>query len=143
MNDFFNDFSIPFQLCVKQRDFMGGSFEHDTILRMISERCERMIVVISPAFLSSPANTFFMSFAQAIGIEHRRRKIIPCLYEPCTLPPTLSYYHMLVYKRHGQYFNFWDKLRDSIQQTAPQITVSKPPPITTMPRCVRSTAFMC
>lgn len=112
------------QLCVKERDLIGGSFQHEAILRMISERCERLIVVLSPAFLESPANTFFMSFAQALGIEQRQRKIIPCLYEPCKLPPMLSYYYVLVYKRSGRYWNFWDKLRDSIQKVPSQIIVN-------------------
>lgn len=60
---------INLQLCVKDRDLLGGlSSQHSAMLRLISERCNRLIVIISPAFLQSPANTFFIDFAQALGI---------------------------------------------------------------------------
>lgn len=45
---------------------------HDAILRLISERCNRLIVIMSPAFFKSAANTFFMSYAQALGIGECR-----------------------------------------------------------------------
>lgn len=109
---------------MKERDLIGGTFEHDAILRMISERCERLIVVISPAFLASAANSFFTIFAQALGIEQKKRKIIPCMYEACKLPPALSYFFPLIYTRSGRYWNFWDKLRDSIVRTPSEIIVN-------------------
>lgn len=58
-----------FQLCLKERDLVAGiSFEHEAIMRLISERCNRLIAIISPDFLKSPANKFFMNYAQATGI---------------------------------------------------------------------------
>lgn len=104
---------------MKERDLMGGTVELDAILRMISERCERLIVVISQAFLNSHANEFLTSFAQSLGIEQGRRKIIPLLYESLEgkpIPISLRYYHILNYQRSGRYMNFWEKLRDSIKR---------------------------
>lgn len=48
---------------------MGGiAFEHDAIMKLIAERCRRLLVVVTPSFLQSPANKFFVTFAQALGI---------------------------------------------------------------------------
>lgn len=41
--------------------------------------------------------------------------MIPILYQKCDLPPELSYYFLLDYSRAGLLWNFWEKLRDSIQ----------------------------
>lgn len=58
-----------FQLCVKDRDLIAGvTFEHEAIMTLISERCNRLIVIISSNFLKSPANKFFLNYAQALGI---------------------------------------------------------------------------
>lgn len=109
---------FSFKLCLKNRDLLGGiMFEHEAIMRLISERCNRLIVIVSPAFLKSSANEFFVSFAQALAIEEKRRKIIPCLYEYCNLPKPLSFYFHLKYYQSGKLFNFWDKLSDSIRST--------------------------
>lgn len=56
------------KLCVTERDLVGGSLEFDAATRLITERCNRLIVIISPAFLESQANKFFLKFAQALGI---------------------------------------------------------------------------
>lgn len=86
-------------------------------MRMISERCNRLVVIFSKAFLDSESNSFFVKFAQAIGIEKRMRKIIPIIYEECELPPAMSMYFKLPYRPNetSQYFNFWMKLYESIQ----------------------------
>ncbi|KAG8238356.1 hypothetical protein J437_LFUL018800 [Ladona fulva] len=103
------------KLCVKDRDLVGGlAFEHEAIMKLIAERCNRLIVVVSPNFLKSEANKFFVTFAQALGIDQRQRKVVPCLYQRCQLPPELSYYFLLDYNRAGKFWNFWEKLRDSI-----------------------------
>lgn len=56
------------KLCTKDRDLVGGGFEHDSIIKLISERCNRLIVIVSNEFFKSSANKFFYTFAQAIGI---------------------------------------------------------------------------
>ena len=103
------------KLCLKDRDLIGGvTFEHEAVMTLISERCNRLIVIVSSNFLKSPANKFFLNYAQALGIDKRQRKVIPCLYEKCQLPPQLNYMFILDYNRVGMY-DFWGKLRDSIQ----------------------------
>ncbi|XP_015434322.1 PREDICTED: myeloid differentiation primary response protein MyD88 [Dufourea novaeangliae] len=102
------------KLCLKDRDLIGGiTFEHEAVMTLISERCNRLIVIISSNFLKSSANKFFLNYAQALGIEKRQRKVIPCLYEKCQLPSQLNYMFILDYNRVGLY-DFWGKLRDSV-----------------------------
>ncbi|XP_006560503.2 myeloid differentiation primary response protein MyD88-A isoform X2 [Apis mellifera] len=102
------------KLCLKDQLLGGITFEHEAVMKLISDRCNRLIVIISPNFLKSPANKFFLNYAQALGIGTQQRKIIPCLYERCRLPPQLQFMVILDYNKLVSY-NFWGKLRDSIQ----------------------------
>lgn len=105
-------------LCVKDRDLLGGlSFESDAILNLLSKRCNRLIVIISKAFLTSPMQIFITNFAQALGIEQGKRKIIPCLIEECELPQMLRWSFRLDYYRNNKLFNFWAKLDDSLKES--------------------------
>ncbi|KAK6633932.1 hypothetical protein RUM44_004539 [Polyplax serrata] len=116
-----------FKLCIRDRDLIGGlQFEHDAIIKLIAERCRRLVVVVSSNFLKSKANKFFVTFAQALALDIRERKVIPILYEKCEVPPELSYYFFLDYNRASKLWNFWDKLRDSIQGPEPKEKLSKP-----------------
>lgn len=105
-------------LCVKDRDLLAGlSFENDAVLNLLSKRCNRLIVIVSKAFLKSPMQIFITNFAQALGIEQDKRKIIPCLLEECELPQMLRYCFRLDYYRNHRLFNFWDKLDQSLRVT--------------------------
>lgn len=104
------------KLCVKDRDLLAGvTFEHEAIIKLISERCRRLVVVISREFLKSPLNKFFVMYAQALQIDQQKRKIIPCVYERLDLPANLKFYFILDYKRSNNLYNFWDKLHDAIK----------------------------
>lgn len=56
------------KLCVAVRDLVGGILEFDATTKLITERCKRLIVIVSPNFFNSNANKFFLSFAQSVGI---------------------------------------------------------------------------
>lgn len=104
-------------LCVKDR-FLGGlTFESEAILNLLSKRCNRLIIIVSKAFLKSPMQIFITNFAQALGIEQGQRKIIPCLLEQCELPQMLRYCFRLDYYRNNKLFDFWDKLDKSLRAT--------------------------
>lgn len=105
-------------LCVKDQDLLPGlPFEVDSLLTLLSKRCNRLIVIISKAFLESKMQIFITNYAQALGIEQGKRKIIPCLMEPCELPQMLRFYHGLDYFRNNKLFDFWDKLDKSLKLT--------------------------
>lgn len=107
-----------YSLCLKDRDLLGGfSFESETILRLLKERCNRLIVIVSKAFLRSPMQVFIANNAHALGIEQGKRKIIPCLLEPCELPQMLRYCFRLDYFRNHKLFDFWEKLDKSLKTT--------------------------
>lgn len=103
------------KLCLRDRDLVGGlTFEHEAIMRLIARRCNRLIVIASPNFLRSEANKFFVTFATALGIDQRLRKVVPVMYQRCQLPPELTYYFWLDYSRAGKLYDFWTKLHNSI-----------------------------
>lgn len=56
------------KVCVKDRDLVPGVFEHESVIKLIAERCNRLVAVFSPAFFASSSNKFFLSFAQSLGI---------------------------------------------------------------------------
>ncbi|CAH1404907.1 unnamed protein product [Nezara viridula] len=119
------------KLCTKERDLVGGvSFEHEAIMQLIRYRCKRLIVVVSPSFLNSPANQFLLTFAQALGIEQRQRKIIPCTYSNCQLPLQLRYHFILNFGRSAKHWDLWRQLSQSIRATKvsmiPHQEVSRP-----------------
>nr|XP_034182371.1 myeloid differentiation primary response protein MyD88 isoform X1 [Osmia lignaria] len=133
------------KLCLKDRDLIGGiTFEHEAVITLISERCNRLIVIVSSNFLESPANKFFLNYAQALGIDKGQRKVIPCLYGKCQLPRQLNYMFILDYNRVTLY-NFWEKLRDSVQiVNAPKsntncITVNEEPVLLSKKEATRNT----
>ncbi|RZB89897.1 myeloid differentiation primary response protein MyD88-B-like [Asbolus verrucosus] len=101
------------KFCVKDRDLVGGGLEMDKMIKLITERCKRLIVILSDSFFKSSANQYYLRFAHAYGIESER-KIIPCKYKDCNLPPEMRYLFTLDHRRMGV-FNFWDKLRDSLR----------------------------
>ncbi|KAG8336083.1 Myeloid differentiation primary response protein MyD88 [Homalodisca vitripennis] len=110
-----NDYN--FKVCLKESLVGGLSFEHQGIMRLISERCRRLIIILTRSFLNSTVNQFFVMFAHAIAVEKHKRIIIPCIYEQdqITLPMEISYIHKLDYNRiclNG--YNFWEQLRSSV-----------------------------
>lgn len=56
------------KFCTKDRDLVGGNFSHDIIIKLIEERCARVLVIFSKHFFESPYNNFLASFAQRLGI---------------------------------------------------------------------------
>lgn len=111
------------QIFVKSRDLIAGGFEQKLIKRMIEERCERLLLVISEGFFKCAENEFYMDYAEAMGIQNRQRKILPVIYGNCDLPSRLRFLSVLRY-RQSKLYNFWDKLAESLR-TVPQVT---PPP---------------
>lgn len=101
---------------VKERDMLAGiSFEHDAIRRLLTHRCNRLVVLLSKSFIESPANEFITKLAQSIGIQQQNRKIVPCIIEnDVKIPELFHHYHPLNYVRSMKFNNFWDKLEKSL-----------------------------
>lgn len=59
----------PFQLCTEDNLLPDYSTTFAPVSQLISsDRCRRIILVYSKDFLESPANNFYMNYAQAVGI---------------------------------------------------------------------------
>lgn len=95
----------------------GHSFENDAIRQLLKYRCNRVIVVLSPAFVQSPLNQFLANLALNLGIlQQEERKLIPCIYKSCEIPDIFSHMHKMWYESSGS-FNYWDKLSKSVERT--------------------------
>lgn len=127
------------KLCVTDRDLLGGSPKNETIIKLISKRCHRIVVIVTPAFFESQTLKYYYEFARSIGIgmcnilyllrilwihfgsflnflEQQGRKIIPCLIQPCAnVPEDFNMMVCLDYKRIQKFCIFWEKLYDSIK----------------------------
>nr|CAI5837156.1 unnamed protein product [Callosobruchus analis] len=106
------------KLVLKNRDLVVGVMEHDSVIQLIADRCRRMIVILSPAFLESSANSFLCSFAQQQGIKQGERKIIPCKYKDCELPRELGVYFFLDYSRSNRLGDFFYKLMETLKASS-------------------------
>ncbi|CAH0406736.1 unnamed protein product [Chilo suppressalis] len=107
---------LNFKLCTEYDIEVGYGTQYAPVSKLISERCHRIILVYSPAFIDSPANSFYSNYAQAVSIETNKRNIIPIIYRDCRLPHNLMYYHKLVFNEDDQWmpYNFWDKLSQTL-----------------------------
>lgn len=56
------------QLCTVDDLQVGHTTQYAPVSRLISERCRRVILVLSPDFLDSPGMKFYMNYATADGI---------------------------------------------------------------------------
>lgn len=105
-----------FQICSKD-DLLGGMDEPEEIRELIT-RSKRIIVVLTPDFVKSPANVAFASFAASWGIDKCKRMVIPCFFADIKedqIPKQYSNYHALRYNPKSKFCNFWEKLENSIK----------------------------
>lgn len=110
------------KLCTKNRDLIGGHvFEHSVIMKLISERCNKLVIVVTQAFLECPLYSFFVNYSLALGIEQQLNKIVPLRLGHCEMPMELSYYVLLDYTRDDIFNNFWEKLYCSVRTASPTV----------------------
>ena len=79
---------------VKDRDLLGGSFEQAAVMRLVSERCNKLVTVFSPSFFRSRYNYLLATFAQSQGTRGAP-KLIPLVYEQGDIPGNLDMCHKL------------------------------------------------
>ena len=106
------------KIIIKDRDLLGGTFEHSAVMKLIGSRCSKLIPFFTPTFFDSMYNKFLVDFAQFYNLETNRRiggKIIPLVSEKhCDIPPNLSIYSKMKYAPDNKLFNFWEKLVKTI-----------------------------
>ena len=104
------------QVLVRDRDLLGGAFEHQAMLRLISERCSKLVPVFSQGFFDHDGqNSFLTTFAQHCGLEEGRKKLVPLVVGQTSIPSNLSMYHKLPYDpSNSKHKWFWEKLVKTI-----------------------------
>jgi len=106
------------RILIKERDLLGGTFEHAAVMKLVSSRCNKLVPFFSKSFFSSVYNKFLVDFAQHHNLEANQRiggKIIPIVGEQrCEIPANLSIYSKLRYDPNSKVFNFWEKLAKTI-----------------------------
>ncbi|XP_060874155.1 myeloid differentiation primary response protein MyD88-like [Metopolophium dirhodum] len=99
------------KLCLKDRDLRPGvMFEYQSIIKLISDRCNWLIIIVSNNFSNSPWNRFIVNYIQSLAIEKRLPKIIPCVFGDCVLPEELKCYVHLYFNSYNPFCDPWHKL---------------------------------
>ena len=99
---------------LKDRDLLGGTFEHAAVMKLISSRCTKLVPLFSSSFFSSEYNKFLANFAQHLSLENPGKmtaKIIPIVSDQrCDIPANLAMYSKLKFDPNNKLFNFWERL---------------------------------
>ena len=87
-------------------------------MKLISERCTKLMPFFTPTFFQSAHNQFLVDFAQWSQMETHEKisgKIIPIVSEQrCDIPAHLSVYSNIKYDPNTTIFNFWERLVKTI-----------------------------
>jgi len=120
------------KIVIKDRDLLGGTFEHAAVMQLISSRCTKLLPFFSPSFFRSEYNTFLANFAQHLSLENPGKiisKIIPIVsQERCTIPANLGMYSKLKYEPNNTLFNFWERLIKNINPSVKYNPLNAPVP---------------
>lgn len=119
------------KLLLRDRDLLIGSLEQDAIIRLIEQRCRRMIIILTPDFLASNECEFQTRFAMSIAVEQRARILIPVIYKKCNeLPSVIKFLTKIDLSRDGPTSEWnWRKLVLSVKNAD---NASKP---ALLPKC--------
>lgn len=106
------------KIIIKDRDLLGGTFEHAAVMKLIGSRCSKLIPFFTPTFFDSVYNKFLVDFAQFYNLETNKKiggKIIPLVTDKqCNIPPNLSIYSKMKFAPNTKLFNFWERLTKTI-----------------------------
>jgi len=106
------------KIIIKDRDLLGGTFEHAAVMKLIGSRCSKLIPFFTPTFFDSVYNKFLVDFAQFYNLETNKMiggKIIPLVTDKqCDIPANLSIYSKMKYAPNNKLFNFWERLVKTI-----------------------------
>jgi len=76
------------KVCLKDRDLLVGTLELDAVTSLISERCNKVAVLLTPQFFSSSCNKFYSVLAQCRAITENKRSFLPIVHNNQTNLPT-------------------------------------------------------
>eukprot|EP00088_Acartia_fossae_P067316 TRINITY_DN839_c0_g1_i4.p1 TRINITY_DN839_c0_g1~~TRINITY_DN839_c0_g1_i4.p1 ORF type:complete len:289 (-),score=59.59 TRINITY_DN839_c0_g1_i4:485-1351(-) len=86
------------KVCLKDRDLLVGTMELEAVTSLISERCNKVAVPLTPEFFNSPSNNLYSSLAQSSAIAENRRSFLPIIRKPTDLPTNIKMLTKLKWK---------------------------------------------
>nr|AHK60398.1 myeloid differentiation factor 88 [Haliotis diversicolor] len=109
--------SAPYglKLFVPWRDDLPGSSTHTVSAKLIQERCRRMVIIMSPRYLKSPACDFQTKFAHSLSPGSRSKKLVPVLITPCIIPQILHHVSLCDFTKIDLIDWFWHRLATAIK----------------------------
>ena len=82
---------IGLRLYIRERDPLIGNMDAEGFVEVLQSRCKRMLIILSPDFLSSNECVFQSNVAQALATnEQKCRMLIPVIYERCEVPTSIN-----------------------------------------------------
>ncbi|KAH3704561.1 hypothetical protein DPMN_079618 [Dreissena polymorpha] len=103
------------KLFVPWRDDLAGGSHNTVCAQLIEHRCRRMVIVLSPQYLKSPACDFQTKFAQGLAPGSRGKRLIPVLIENCVIPELLRHITCCNYTKKEVLEWFWKRLVNSVK----------------------------
>ncbi|XP_038078117.1 myeloid differentiation primary response protein MyD88-like [Patiria miniata] len=102
------------KLCIDFRDLVPGGSYSTITAELIENRCKRMIIVLSPDFLTSEDCNFQTKFAHSIAPSARSKRLIPVMVENCKLPNILRHLTICDYTKKDLRQWFWPRLHGAL-----------------------------
>lgn len=126
------------RLFIRDRDLLLGQMEYEAFARLIDERCNRVLIVLSPEFLKSVECEFQTRYATSLAVEQQQRKLIPIIYKSCDIPHLLRYLSKIDFTKLYIHDWVWHRLIHSIKgeggreftssvSEQPSVSNSRPP----------------
>lgn len=103
------------KLFIPERDNLAGLADSTTIAKLIEHRCKRMVIVLSPRFLTSTSCDFQTKFAQSLSPGARSKKLVPILIEHCNVPEIIRFVTLCDYTKKDLIQWFWTRLASSLK----------------------------
>ncbi|XP_046570294.1 LOW QUALITY PROTEIN: myeloid differentiation primary response protein MyD88-like [Haliotis rubra] len=103
------------KLFVPWRDDLPGSSTYTVSAKLIQDRCRRMVIIMSPRYLRSPACDFQTKFAHSLSPGSRSKKLVPVLITPCIIPQILRHVSLCDFTKLALMEWFWHRLAVAIK----------------------------
>lgn len=103
------------KLFVPERDDLAGMADSSTSAELIKHRCKRMVIILSPRFLTSASCDFQTKFAQSLSPGARSKKLVPILIEKCEVPDIIRFVTLCDYTKKDLLQWFWTRLASSLK----------------------------
>ncbi|XP_046570295.1 myeloid differentiation primary response protein MyD88-like [Haliotis rubra] len=83
--------------------------------KVIHDRCRKMVIIMSPRFLKSPAFDFQTKFALSLSPDCLRKKLVPVLITPCIIPQNLRHITLCDFTKLAFMEWYWHRLAVAIK----------------------------